>query len=443
MASPAQNGTRQEISTRDEEIAMSRAAARVFPILCVFLTESGLIEARADETIVPPVSDRARKIHAEGLLWDGHNDLPWRLRTEGDMALTKYDLSKRLGSGQTDIPRLREGGVKAQFWSVYIPSEHANPARTVTEQIDLVHRLIAKYPRDLELALTAADVERIVKSGKIASLIGIEGGVAIENSLAQLRAFHRLGARYMTLTHNTTLDWADAAIDAHRHDGLTPFGERVVREMNRMGMLVDISHVSPATMTDALRVSAAPVIASHSSSFALCPSPRNVPDDVLEQVRQNGGVVMVNFYSGFIVAESARKVRTILEEYRVKYPDPVARRKAIEAWFRSPGATLARGTIKDVGDHIDHLVKVAGIDHVGIGSDFDGITSWPTGLDDVSSFPRLTDELLRRGYSDADVHKILGGNILRAFRQAEAVALRLQATTLPEVDEIKPEKEHD
>jgi membrane dipeptidase len=374
------------------------------------------------------------------MLWDGHNDLPWRLRTEGDMALAKFDLSRRLTSGQTDIPRLREGGVKAQFWSVYIPSEHANPARTVTEQIDLVHRMVARYPHDFELALTADDVERIASSGKIASLIGIEGGIAIENSLAQLRAFHRLGARYMTLTHNTTLDWADAAIDIAKHDGLTPFGERVVKEMNRLGMLVDISHVSPATMADALRVSAAPVIASHSSAFALCPSPRNVPDDILALVKQNGGVVMVNFYSGFIVAESAKKVRAVLEEYRAKYHDPVARRKAIEAWFQSPDARLARGTIKDVANHIDHIVKVAGIDHVGIGSDFDGITSWPEGLDDVSSFPRLTDELLRRGYSDADIHKILGRNVLRAFRQAEAVARRLHAASPPEVDDFKPEK---
>ncbi|MGC8644274.1 MAG: dipeptidase, partial [Isosphaeraceae bacterium] len=234
-----------------------------------------------------PVSERARKVHAAGMLWDGHNDLPWRLRSLGDMTLSRFDLSKRLSSGQTDIPRLREGGVKAQFWSVYIPSEHANPARTVTEQIDLVHRLIEKYPNDLELALSADDVERIVKSGKIASLIGIEGGVAIEHSLAQLRAFYRQGARYMTLTHNKTLDWVDAATDTPRHDGLTPFGERVVKEMNRLGMLVDISHVSPATMADVLRVSRAPVIASHSSAFALCPSPRNVPDDILVKVKQN------------------------------------------------------------------------------------------------------------------------------------------------------------
>ena len=207
---------------------------------------------------LPPVSERAQRVHAAGMLFDGHNDLPWRLRTDGDFALTKFDLSQRLDSGQTDIPRLREGGVKAQFWSVYIPSEHPNPARTVTEQIDLVHRMVERYPDAFEMAYSADDVERIVRSGKIASLIGIEGGVAIENSLAQLRAFYTLGARYMTLTHNTTLDWADAATDAAKHDGLTPFGERVVKEMNRLGMLVDISHVSPATMADALRVSQAP-----------------------------------------------------------------------------------------------------------------------------------------------------------------------------------------
>ena len=410
--------------------------------LAVLLVPSSRSASASDEhgQTQPPVSERARKIHAAGMLWDGHNDLPWRLRTDGDMALSKYDLSKRLDSGQTDIPRLREGGVKAQFWSVYIPSEHTNPARTVTEQIDLVHRLIDKYPDDLELALTADDVERIVRSGKIASLIGIEGGVAIENSLAQLRAFYKLGARYMTLTHNTTLDWADAAIDAPKHDGLTPFGERVVKEMNRLGMLVDISHVSPATMADALRVSQAPVIASHSSAFAICPSPRNVPDDMLLAVKKNGGVVMVNFYSGFIVPELAKKTRAMMQEYRAKYPDAGVRARAIEAWYGTEGAKLPRGTIKDVADHVDHLVKVAGIDHVGIGSDFDGITRWPEGLDDVSSFPRLTDELLRRGYSEEDVHKILGRNVLRAFRQAEQVAKRLQATTAPEVDEIKGEK---
>jgi membrane dipeptidase len=246
----------------------------------------------------------------------------------------------------------------------------------------------------------------------------------------------------MTLTHNVALDWADAANDTHKHGGLTPFGERVVKEMNRLGMLVDISHVSVETMSDALRVSQAPVIASHSSAYALCPSPRNVPDDILKLVAKNGGVVMVNFYSGFIVAETATKVKEVFEDYRIRYSDPAARRKAIEAWFKSEGPKLPRGTIKDVADHIDHIVKVAGIDHVGIGSDFDGITSWPKGLDDVSSYPRLTDELIRRGYSDENLHKILGRNVLRAFREAEAVARKLQASTPPDPGEFKSEK-HD
>ena len=379
---------------------MSLILRRVSPLFCVPLLQAALWTALARGDEPPAVSERAARIHASGMLWDGHNDLPWRLRSEGDMALEKFDLSKRLNSGQTDIPRLREGGVKAQFWSVYIPSEQKNPARTVTEQIDLVHRLVEKYPADLELALSADDVERIVKSGKIASLIGIEGGVAIENRLAQLRAFYLLGARYMTLTHNTTLDWADAATDAPRHDGLTPFGERVVKEMNRLGMLVDISHVSPATMVDALRVSKAPIIASHSSAYALCPSPRNVPDDVLALVKQNRGVIMVNFYSGFIVADAARRAKSITEEMRAKYPDPAARKQAMDAWYKTEGAKLSRGTIKDVANHIDHLVKVAGIDHVGIGSDFDGITRWPEGLEDVSCYPRLTEVLVRRGYSE-------------------------------------------
>ncbi len=389
---------------------------------------------------LPPVSERARRVHAAGMLFDGHNDLPWRLRTDGDFALTKFDLSRRLDSGQTDIPRLREGGVKAQFWSVYIPSEHANPARTVVEQIDLVKRMVERYPDAFEMAYSADDVERIARSGKVASLIGIEGGVAIEDSLAQLRAFYALGARYMTLTHNTTLDWADAATDTPRHDGLSPFGERVVKEMNRLGMLVDISHVSPATMADALRVSQAPVIASHSSAYAICPSPRNVPDDILKAVKSNGGVVMVNFFSGFIVPESGRKLRAVLQEMRSKYPDRAARARAMEDWSKSEGAKLARGTYRDVADHIDHIVKVAGIDHVGIGSDFDGISMSPVGLEDVSCYPRLTEELLHRGYSEADIHKILGGNVLRAFRQAGEVARRLRATTPPEVDDIKPER---
>jgi membrane dipeptidase len=244
----------------------------------------------------------------------------------------------------------------------------------------------------------------------------------------------------MTLTHNTSLDWADAAVDTPRNQGLSPFGERVVREMNRLGMLVDLSHVSPDTMADALRVSQAPVIASHSGAYAIAPTPRNVPDDILKQLPRNGGVVMVNFYSGFVVPESARAVSEARREMRAKYPDPADASRAFEAWYK--GYAMPRGTVADVVDHIDHIVKVAGIDHAGIGSDFDGITAWPVGLEDVSCFPRLTEELLRRGYPEADVHKILGGNVLRAFRAAGRVAERLRQTTRPEVDQPHEPGEH-
>ncbi|HWE39616.1 MAG TPA: dipeptidase [Isosphaeraceae bacterium] len=381
----------------------------------------------------PAVSERAARVHAAGMLVDGHNDLPWKLRQLGDVGFAKYDISKRIEGTQTDIPRLRAGGVKAQFWSVFIPSNTSNPARTVTEQIDLVHRMVERYPDDLEMAYSADDIERIAKAGKVASLIGIEGGVAIEEDLAQLRSFYRLGARYMTLTHGKTLSWADSATDQHRHDGLTPFGERVVREMNRLGMLVDISHVAHETMADVLRVSKAPIIASHSSAYAICPRLRNVPDAMLMEVARNRGVVMVNFFSGFIVAEYGRQVdearRMLLAKYK---DDDDGYWKALDTWYDAHKPP--RGTVADVADHIDHIVKVAGIDHVGIGSDFDGIAVWPVGLEDVSCFPRLTEELLRRGYSEADVHKVLGGNLLRAFREAAALAAVLRKTTRPDVD---------
>ncbi len=407
-------------------------------VLVLIVAAAGPRLARAQQPTSPAVSAHAREVHAAGMIFDGHNDLPWRLRTEGDQALRKFDLSKRLTSGHTDIPRLRDGGVKAQFWSVYIPSEHKDPAITVMEQIDLVKRMVARYPADLEMAYSADDVERIVKAGKIASLIGIEGGVAIENRLSLLRTFHALGARYMTLAHNATLDWVDAALDVPRHDGLTAFGERVVREMNRLGILVDISHVSPATMADVLRVSRAPVIASHSSAFARCPSPRNVPDDILKLVRQNGGVVMVNFFPGFIVPEFGALRRKALFDIQAKFPDPAARRKAMQLWFESDAARPAKGAVRDVADHIDHLVKVAGVDHVGLGSDFDGIVATPVGLEDVSCYPRITQALLDRGYQPADIHKIMGQNALRALRKAGEVARALE-TAEPEIDDTKPE----
>ena len=380
----------------------------------------------------PDWAEQARAIHKSAILVDGHNDLPWWLRSKGDYGLKRYDLRKGVPEAMTDIPRLRAGGVKAQFWSVFIPHDHPNPARTVFEQIDLVHRLIDKYPDVFALALTADDVERLAGSGKIASLIGMEGGVAIEENFALLRAFHRQGARYMTLTHNTSLAWADAATDDARSDGLSPFGERVVREMNRLGMLVDISHVSAATMKDVLRISKAPVIASHSSAFAIAPHPRNVPDDVLKLMPANGGVIMVNFYSGFVVGSYARESSQARAELKAKHPDPADFAKALSAWRKSHPAP--RGTIQDVADHVEHIIQVAGIDHVGLGSDYDGINSTPEGLEDVSCFPKLTAELLKRGRSEADLRKLLGGNLLRAFRRAEMVAVGLQSTTEPQVD---------
>lgn len=389
----------------------------------------------------PTVSTKAREIHDSGMLWDGHNDLPYRLRKSGDITFSKIDISKRLPDGHTDIPRLRKGGVKAQFWSVYVPGDQKDPARTVTEQIDLVHRMIERYPDVFELALSADDVERIAKSGKIASLIGMEGGVAIENDLAQLRAFARLGARYMTLTHNETLDWADAATDLPKHDGLTPFGERVVKEMNRLGMLVDISHVSPATMADALRVSKAPIIASHSNAFSVAPHARNVPDEILDGIKKNHGVVMINFASGFVSAESAKIITEARKELREKYKTPESFSKAMEQWYETH-KDLPRGTISDVADHIDYIKKRIGIDHIGLGADYDGVTTLPVGLEDVSTYPKLTEELVKRGYTKDEIHKILGGNILRAFREAGKVAKELQATTPPEVDQppVEPKK---
>jgi membrane dipeptidase len=410
---------------------------RRFALSALALVATMISPSLADDP--PVVSERARKIHESGMLFDGHNDLPWRFRTSNDMGFDKLDISKKLSSGQTDIPRLREGGVKAQFWSVYIPSDHEFPARTVVEQIDLVHRMVERYPDDLAMAYTADDVERIVKSGKIASLIGIEGGVAIEDDLAQLRMFAKLGARYMTLTHNKNLTWADAAADDPKHDGLTPFGERVVKEMNRLGMLVDISHVASSTMADVLRVSKAPIIASHSSARTISPHPRNVPDEILKELPKNGGVIMINFFPGFIVPEAGQQWQE-RRAIRLKYSDKVEYDKAL-AEYNASHKRPRRGTIKDVADHIDQIVKVAGIDHVGIGSDFDGITSVPDGLEDVSTYPRLTQELLNRGYNETDIHKILGGNALRAFRQAGEVAALLQKTTRPEIDTIKSERD--
>lgn len=372
------------------------------------------------------LSEEALQIHREALLVDGHNDLPWQFREKEDLSFQKIDLRKPQPNLHTDIDRLRKGGIGAQFWSAYVPSntgKKGTAVRDTLEQVDVIRRFVRSYPDVFEMAYGTEDILRIRKQGKIASLIGVEGGHSIDNSLGVLRIFHSLGVRYMTLTHSETLDWADSATDKPKNNGLSPFGEQVVREMNRLGMLVDISHVSPATMKHALRITKAPVIASHSSAFALAGHPRNVPDDVLKLVAQNGGVIMVNFYSGFVTQEGARVLNNIFQVFRdlkAKYPRDEDFRIALQQWRKEN--PIPRGSIHHVVDHIEHIIKVAGIDHVGLGSDFDGIESTPVQLEDVGCFPLITQELLNRGHKKEAIHKVLGGNLLRAFRKAEEVA---------------------
>jgi membrane dipeptidase len=406
---------------------MNLSVVRILSItLCILWASHELLaqDSQSAEPIV--VTERAKQLHESAMLFDGHNDLPWAFRTFGMPSFDKRDIAKPQSDMQTDIPRLRKGGVKAQFWSVYVPSDSRQQGQSLLltlEQIDLVHRMIARYPETFELALTADDVERISKSGRIASMIGMEGGHSIENSLSVLRQLYDQGARYMTLTHSESLDWADSATDDQPHNGLTPFGERVVEEMNRLGMLVDISHVSIATMNDAIRVSKAPVIFSHSSARAIADHPRNVPDDVLRLTAKNGGVVMVNFYPSFVVPSAAKRSveRSAYKKQLTEDGLPADEIDQLVAnWENSHPVEL--GSIYTVVDHIDHIAKVAGIDHVGIGSDYDGIDVVPDQLEDVSTYPRITQVLINRGYSDDDIRKILGGNILRVLRDAEKVA---------------------
>lgn len=393
-------------------------------------TEASAIAASSPPAARPPIvlSEAAAKLHRSLLLVDGHNDLPWEVRQRAARSFEDLDISKPQPELQTDIPRLRTGGVGAQFWSVYVPGttlKEGNSLAQTLEQIEVVHQMIAKYPDTFELALSTADIERIRADGKIASLIGVEGGHSIENSLSVLQQLYKLGARYMTLTHNVTLDWADAANDKSISGGLSPFGEEVVREMNRLGMLVDLSHVSPETMRHALRITTAPVIYSHSSARGVADHPRNVPDDILPLVAANGGVIMVNFYSSFIVPESAKRDAEA-NRLRLKLTEQGMETEAVEAevkkWKRENPATP--GTIHDVLDHIDHLVRGAGIDHVGIGSDFDGVPMVPDQLEDVSTYPLITQGMLDRGYDEAAVRKVMGQNLMRAMRQAEAVAAK-------------------
>lgn len=371
----------------------------------------------------------ARRILERTPLIDGHNDLPWALRQGFGNDPHAVDLTANLDAStdlHTDIPRLRAGGVGGQFWSVYVPASltPVEAAKATFEQIDTVKRLVAAHPEVFELATTADDIQRIHRRGRIASLIGMEGGYSIDDSLGLLREFHDAGARYMTLTHSATTTWADSATDAPKWGGLNPFGEAVVREMNRLGMMVDLSHVSEETMMDAMRVSEAPVIFSHSSARAVTGHARNVPDSVLRMMAEDGGVVMVTFVPGF-VSETVRAwgAARSAEDARLKSlnpGDPAAVTAGLQAWMAANPAP--RAGIDDVVAHIQHVRDVAGIDHVGLGGDFDGVGSLPDGLEGVDAYPRLLAALMANGWTEADIRKLAGENVLRVMRRVEAVA---------------------
>lgn len=403
--------------------------------------------AAGDDTKAPTdrkpivLSDRARELHSHSLLIDGHNDMPWEIRKQGSSSFEKMDISQPQPKLQTDIPRLRQGGVGAQFWSVWVPVElgyKGTALSTTLEQIELVKQMIARYPDTFALALTADDIERIHGQGKIASLVGVEGGHCIEESLPVLDKLYYLGARYMTLTHTDTLSWADSGTDASRNNGLTPFGQQVVRKMNQLGMMVDISHVSAKTMNDTLDVCKAPVIFSHSSAYAVCEHPRNVPDDVLKRLKVNDGVVMVNFFSGYVVPSAAKvsmEVMDLERELKKKHDDKDLIEAEMKRWKAKH--KYPRGTIHDLLDHIDHIAQVAGPEHIGIGSDFDGVSLLPSQLDDVSCYPYITQGLIDRGYTDEQIRGILGGNMLRVMRGVEAYAAKHRTDDSPKKDDAK------
>jgi membrane dipeptidase len=378
----------------------------------------------------------ARDLLAAHPVVDGHNDLPWALREQAGYDLDRLDIAAdQRGRLHTDIPRLRAGGVGGQFWSVYVPVEltGADAVTATLEQVDVVRRMAARYPDDLALALTADDLEKARAGGRVGSLMGAEGGHSIDCSLGVLRCLHALGVRYMTLTHNSNTPWADSATDEPVHGGLTAFGEEVVREMNRLGMLVDLSHVSADTMRDALRVTEAPVLFSHSSARAVCDHPRNIPDDVLAALPGNGGVAMATFVPKFVLPEAIDWTLAADENMRAHglhpldtTPEGMAVQRAFEAEHPRPVATPAT-----VADHLDHMREAAGVDHIGIGGDYDGTAFTPEGLDDVAGYPHLIAELLGRGWSQADLAKLTWGNAVRVLRDAESAATAVSAVRGP------------
>ena len=406
-------------------------STRLLTLAVCLMSPVGLAIAQNGDSKRPAivVSAQALNIHRSFPVIDGHNDLPWALR-QGGGRFDRFDIAQPQSQFHTDIPRLKAGGIGAQFWSVYVPTStirQGSALTTTLEQIELVKQMAERYPETFEVALNTADIDRIRSQGKIASLIGVEGGHSIEDSLNVLRQLYAEGARYMTLTHSTSLDWADSCSDEAKCGGLSAFGEQVVREMNRLGMLVDISHVSPDCMRHTLRVAKAPIIFSHSSARAIADHPRNVPDDVLTLTKENGGVVMINFFNDFIhptdAARSNRRSK-VREDLELRYADDERSQAELRRWeLANPRSHQC--TVHEVLDHIDHVVRVAGIDHVGLGSDFDGVPALPAQLDDVASYPVITQGMLDRGYDEAAIRKVLGENVLRVFRSAEAVAQSL------------------
>jgi membrane dipeptidase len=406
---------------------------KLIPLVLLIIFQASCAGAQMTSQSDEELRQQATEILERVPLFDGHNDAPYQYRNRVGYKfgeLDFYDTTQLENPMHTDIPRLKEGRVGAQWWSVYVPAgipEDEAVKRTM-EQIDFVYRIAERYPDEFEMAFTADDVERIFDDGKIASLIGMEGGHSIANSLAVLRSFHRLGARYMTITHSRTLDWADAAGDEPQHDGLSEFGEEVIREMNRLGMMVDLSHVTPATMKDAIAVSEAPVMFSHSNARAISGHPRNVPDDVLQILPEKDGLVMVTFVESF-TSEELRQWYAERNGYREKMeslyggqPDSVSAK--MEAWVDEN--EQPKSTLEQVADHIDHIKNVVGVDYIGIGGDYDGVSSLPLGLEDVSTYPALFAELLSRGYTEEELEKIAGLNMLRVMRGMEDTAERLQ-----------------
>ncbi|MFD8691123.1 dipeptidase [Streptomyces sp. NPDC059651] len=380
--------------------------------------------------------EQARELLAEYPVVDGHNDLPWALREQVGYDLDARDIATDQSAHlHTDIPRLRAGGVGAQFWSVYVRSDMAgdDAVSATLEQIDAVAELLERHPADLRRALTADDMETARSEGRIASLMGAEGGHSIHNSLGTLRALHALGVRYMTLTHNDNIAWADSATDAPGVGGLSPFGHEVVREMNRTGMLVDLSHVAATTMRDALATSTSPVMFSHSSARAVCDHPRNIPDDVLSLLAANGGIAMATFVPKFVLPEAVAWTNAADENMRahgLHHLDTTERGMKVHAAFEAANPR-PMATVATIADHLDHMREVAGVDHIGIGGDYDGTAFLPQGLEDVSGYPNLIAELLGRGWSAADLAKLTWKNAVRVLRAAEDVARDLQTRCGP------------